>query len=263
MAIAKNSSGIKILCFDIELCPIEAYVWSLWDQNIGLNQIKVDSSVLSFAAKWVGDKKSEMVYADTFLQKNQRDDKAIIQKLWKLFDEADIILGQNSDSFDIKIANARFLQHGLPPPRPYITIDTKKMAKSAFRFTSNKLEYMSDKLCTKYKKYSHKKFPGMSLWTEFLARNPEAQREMRVYNEFDVLSTEELYLLFRPWYKNHPNINLHKAERDLHHSCPSCGSKNLQRRGERHTLSQSFARFQCNDCHSWSSAGIKGLTRAK
>ena len=32
----------RILFFDIETAPMLGYMWSLWDQNLGLNQIKQD-----------------------------------------------------------------------------------------------------------------------------------------------------------------------------------------------------------------------------
>lgn len=45
---------MKVLLSDIETAPILASVWRIWDQNIGLNQIKADWHLLSFAAKWLG-----------------------------------------------------------------------------------------------------------------------------------------------------------------------------------------------------------------
>lgn len=37
---------------------------------------------------------------------------------------------------------------------------------------------MTDKLCVKYKKLNHSKFPGMELWRECLKGNSEAWTEM-------------------------------------------------------------------------------------
>ena len=49
--------GIKILTIDIETRPSLAYVWGLWDQNVGLNQVEEFGTVISWAAKWHGEKK--------------------------------------------------------------------------------------------------------------------------------------------------------------------------------------------------------------
>ena len=84
----------KVLLLDIETSPLVSFTWGLFDQNIGLNQIKDDWSVLSWAAKWYGEKK--MMYQDVRHQKNKRDDKAMLAGIWHLLDEADIVVGQNS-----------------------------------------------------------------------------------------------------------------------------------------------------------------------
>ena len=47
----------KILVLDIETKPALAYVWGLFDQNIGLNQIVEVGSVICFAAKWYDERK--------------------------------------------------------------------------------------------------------------------------------------------------------------------------------------------------------------
>ena len=156
-----------------------------------------------------------MIYEDVRGQRNKRDDSKIIKGIWKLMDEADIIVGQNSKSFDIKKLNARFVINGMQPPTPYRQLDTKVMAKKAFGFTSNKLEYMADKLCTKYKKLKHKNFIGHELWSECLKGNLKAWVEMEKYNKHDVLALEELYdkllawdnsINFNTYHKMHDNI---------------------------------------------------------
>ena len=47
----------RILMIDIETAPIQAYVWGIWDQNVGINQIIEPGYTLCFAAKWVGEHK--------------------------------------------------------------------------------------------------------------------------------------------------------------------------------------------------------------
>ena len=45
----------KILYFDIETLPIEAYVWDTFQVNIPAEAIKRDWCVLSWAAQWEGE----------------------------------------------------------------------------------------------------------------------------------------------------------------------------------------------------------------
>jgi hypothetical protein len=234
----------KILVFDIETAPLEALVWSIWDQNIPLSRIKKDWCVLAWAAKWLGDDPNKTVYYDTFNQKDQRDDKKILEKIWELLDEADYVLGHNSDSFDIKKLNARFIQHGMNPPSSYKKFDTKKLAKKHFAFTSNKLEYITDKLCSKYKKLSHSKFPGNALWDEFLKRNKEAQKEMEIYNKYDVLSLEEAFLKILPW----ESANLFEQYYDSDIDICTCGSIDFKKNGFFYTQVSKFQRYTCKSC---------------
>lgn len=232
----------KVLFLDIETAPIEAHVWSLWENNVSLNQIVSDWSVLSWAAKWQGSK--TVIYEDVSKQRNKRDDKKILKQIWKLMDEADLIVGQNSKQFDVKKLNARFIINGMQPPSTYRQLDTKIMAKKAFGFTSNKLEYMADKLCTKYKKLKHKEFAGHEMWTECLKGNPKAWKEMEKYNKHDVLALEELYNKLLAW-DNTINFNVYHKN---HSSICSCGSPNIIKKGVQYTNGGSYDRFKCTNC---------------
>ena len=239
---SKKEDAPRILLLDIETAPILANVWSIWQQNVGLNQIEKDWHILSWSAKWYGE--DEVFYQDQRKAKNIEDDKKLMEGIWKLMDEADIIVGQNSKSFDIKKLNARFILNGMKPPSSFRQIDTKLLAKRHFGFTSNKLEYMTDKLCTKYKKLSHGKFPGFSLWKECLAGNMEAWDEMEQYNRYDVLSLEELYEKLLPW---DDSINFSVYFED--DRC-SCGSTNFKKAGFYYTNASKFQNYKCADCGS-------------
>ena len=98
--LPKEQKGPKILFIDIELKPILAQVWALWDQNVGLNQIQEDWSILSYCAKWKGS--DEVIYEDLQGSEDFEDDSKLLSNLWKLLNEADIVVGQNSKRFDVK-----------------------------------------------------------------------------------------------------------------------------------------------------------------
>lgn len=184
----------KVLILDIETAPMMGYIWGLFDQNIPLNMLVRDWFILSWTAKWLGE--DRVMYKDQRGKKGAalENDKALLQPLWKLMDEADIILGQNSTAFDIKKLNSRFLANNMGVPSEYKKIDTFQLAKKHFNFTSNKLEYMSKKFNTRYKKQDHEEFSGFKLWDECMKGNKKAWTSMERYNNFDVLATEELFL---------------------------------------------------------------------
>lgn len=241
----------KVLVFDIETSPIIAHVWSIWEQNVGLNQIQSDWHVMAWAAKWFTGKDGtvygphdRMMYMDQRKVKNKEDDSKLLAGIWQLLDQADIIITQNGDSFDVKRLNARFILNGMKPPSSYRSIDTKKIAKRKFGFTSNRLEYMTHKLNKKYKKLKHAKFQGHELWTECLKDNKEAWNEMEQYNKYDVLSLEELYINFQPW-DNTVNFNVY-SER-LENVC-KCGSKSVKLNGHSFLSSGKYRRYKCTDC---------------
>lgn len=235
---------LKVLVFDIETAPILGHVWGLFDQNIALNQIQSDWHVLSWSAKWLYDAPENVMYADQRKAKNIEDDSKILKQIWKLLDEADVVITQNGKSFDVKKLNARFLHHGFPPPSSYRHIDTKIIAKRHFAFTSNKLEYMTDKFCVKYKKLKHAKFSGFELWKQCLAGNLEAWKEMETYNKYDVLSLEELYLIFQPWDNS---INFNVYHESPVHTC-NCGSTEFSKNGFKYTNTGKFHRLICDNC---------------
>jgi hypothetical protein len=243
-----KDSEPRTLVLDIETKPILAYVWGLFDQTIGIDFIKEDWNLLSYAAKWVG--KPKMFYKDTGGRGVAKvsDDSALLKDLWHLLDEADVVVGQNLRSFDVKKIGARLIQAGYGPYSPIKTVDTMRAAKKHAAFTSNKLAFLSDKLTTT-KKSEHRKFPGFSLWLGCMADDPSAWREIARYNKKDVLATEELYLRLRPWMGEHPNVAAFSLRDDV--VCPKCSSPRLQARGYAVTQTGRYVRYQCQDCAGW------------
>jgi hypothetical protein len=240
-----SKKGPKILFLDIETAPILADVWQLFDNNVSLNQIVNDWSILAWAAKWRGQKK--IFYQDTGNQKNVRNDKKILPKLWKLMEEADIIVGQNSKRFDVPKINARFIINqtfGHSIPTGYRQHDTMLMAKSKYSFTSFKLEYMAKALGLKNQKMVNRKFNGHDLWRECLNGNKKAWKEMRKYNPIDLKTTEELYEIL---LSNDSFINFNSFYDDNENRC-SCGSFVLRKFGFRYTNTGKFQDYKCQTC---------------
>lgn len=257
----------NILILDVETAPILGYVWQLWENNLGLNQIERDWFILSWSAKWLesADKKivfgphRKVMYRDQRNKKNMEDDSKILKEIWELMDAADIILTQNGKRFDSKRLNARFVLNGMKPPSPYKHIDTNQIARQKFGFTSNKLEYMTNKLCKKYKKSKHAKFSGFELWRECLANNLEAWKEMEKYNKYDVLSLEELFHVLSPWDSS-VNFNLYH---DLEQHICNCGSTEVVARGYSYTAQGKYQRYVCKSCGAWSKSAENLFTKEK
>lgn len=239
----------RVLVIDIETAPIEGYVWGIWEQNVGLEQIKTEWSILSYCAKWLKEPKLIFDHTGGRGAKKVRDDRKLLKGLWALLDEADIVVAQNGQKFDVKKINSRLIVNGHKPYSPIRIVDTLLVAKKHFGFTSNKLAWQSMYL-TDTPKSEHKKFPGFELWKECLADNPAAWREMKKYNCIDVVATEKVYLTQLPWIKSHPNRAAYMPQ--LGPRCPKCESHRLQRRGFEVTQQSKFVRLHCQECGGWS-----------
>lgn len=245
----KQPLAANVLFLDIETAPLEAYVWGLWKQNVGLKFIKADFTILSFSMAWLNDDKVYHFNTGGKGVDKVRDDRFLCEVLWHALDKADIVVVQNGKSFDIPKINTRMFGYGMGPYSPIKIVDTKLVAKKHFGFSSNALAYMTDRYCT-VKKREHEKFPGFELWLAMLRDDPEGWKECRLYNDDDVASMKELYLKMLPWIEGHPNVAAYENHHDV--ACPKCGSKHVVKRGIARTQTQQYQRYQCADCGGWS-----------
>lgn len=238
----------RILLCDLETAPNAGYAWGKWEQNI--LSFTQEWYILCFAYKWLGKKKVHAHALPDFRGYKPRteDDSEVVKKLWDVFDEADIIVAHNGDRFDIKKSNARFIFHDMPPPSPYKTVDTLKVAKQKFQFTSNKLDDLGDYLNVGRKIRTG----GFDLWLDCMAGEQKAWKKMVEYNKQDVRLLERVYLKMRPWMTNHPNRNTYTYDQ----ACPSCGSKNLTFEGHTHSQVKRMESFRCDDCGAWSKGNL-------
>lgn len=251
-------TGPKLGLIDIETAPLDANVWGLFDQTVGLNQIRTEWSILSYTLKPLGGPRSSIVYSDT--SGSPRDDSAIAAELWHIMNDYDFLIAQNGKRFDMRKIRARLIMHDFPPHSPVTCIDTMLMARQVAAFTSNKLEWLSTYL-SKVKKRNHKDFPGFELWTQCLEDNPKAWRSMRLYNIDDVLSMEEVYLRLRPWVSGHPNLAIYSEESVL--ACPRCASTDVVQDGFKYTNVSKYKRYRCNSCGGWSHDRYTVNTKSK
>jgi hypothetical protein len=223
---------------DIEIAPTLATVWGLFNQNIAINQITGNSYVLSWAAKWYGE--DEIYYSSLRMTSS----KNMIKEIYKMVEQADVIVGYNLDSFDMKVLNKEFVLLGLDPPSSYRTVDLLKTVRKRFRFTSNKLDFVVQQLGLG-KKVKH---PGHELWLNCMNKSSSEYESswdlMEEYNVGDVDLTEKLYDKLKGWIPNHPN---HSAFNNSH-CCPNCGSTNLRNKGKYLSNSLVYNRWKCKDC---------------
>lgn len=237
----------RILIFDVETTPTLGYTWGKWQQNV-LDFIE-GSHLLCFAYRWLGEDDITIVSQRQFkrnYRRNRRDDVRVVQEMWNLFDEADIVIAHNGDRFDITKVQGRFAVHGMPKPSPFFTVDTMKVAKRQWRLHSNSLNDLGKTLGLGVK-LQH---TGIDLWFRCMAGEDEAWDMMEAYNIQDVELLTELYLFMRNngWITNHPPINTISGE---FHSCPTCGETDgtkLKSRGYAYTTAFTYRQYRCDSC---------------
>lgn len=235
----------KVLIYDIETSPNLGFIWGKYEQNV----IEYDREwyMLCFAYKWLGDRTVKAVGLPDFktYKKDQEDDKELVAALYALFDEADVVIAHNGDSFDQKKAHARFVYHNMTPPAPYKQIDTKKVAKRYFNFNSNKLDDLGE-----YLKLGRKvDTGGFELWKGCMNGDKKAWNKMLKYNKQDVNLLEKVYLRMLPWIQNHPSLALME---DRPEACPRCKSTKIRREGSRtYRKTGTVQRYRCTNCGGW------------
>jgi hypothetical protein len=238
----KVLKGVKIVLFDIETAPIKTYTWSKWQTPISDNQIIDDWFILSWSAKELFDNKTyHMVLTPEEVKDG--DDKRITEGLWKVFDEADILIAHNLKKFDKKKANTRFLKHNLYLPSSYKDIDTLIEARKNFAITSNRLDYLAQFFGIEGKQDTPK-----GLWNDCMEGDEEALTMMWKYCNQDVKVLEDVYLRLRPYMTSHPNINLFIGSTEP--KCKACGSSDLKQINDYYTTVQIYEGFRCGHCGS-------------
>jgi DNA polymerase elongation subunit (family B) len=229
-------TGPKILTLDIETRPAQVYVWDIFKPFVSIDQVIEPGGLLSFAAKWHGEKKVHF-YSDW-----EHGHEAMVRAAWELLNEADIVVTYNGDNFDILHLNREFSLLELGPHAPFRSVDLYKVVKKQERHLSHKLAWV-----TQVKMLSGKVDPGgFKTWLGVLADDPKAQAQMKRYNIQDVRTTEELFDNMLPFIKM-PHVALYGEEMDGGLTCP-LGHTRFQKRGYRLTNTRRYQRYQCQDC---------------
>ena len=239
----------KILFFDIETSHSLAAIFSLFnDSGIPHSSVITEWAIISIAYKFQGDKKTTVLMSD--LGKNRSviseiDDRRILEKFSKVLNEADVVVGHNSDRFDLKKINTRLIRHKLGPIKPNIKkVDTLKIAKRNFAFMSNRLDYIS-----KYLGYGGKMSTPNGLWIKVLMGDKKAVKIMGEYNARDVEELENVYNELID-YDLLASVKVEDPNRPC---CRECGSKNnIVSRKKASAVTGLFAtQYQCYDCNKY------------
>ncbi len=234
-----KKSNNKRLFFDIETSYNIGSFWEAgYDKKVPYTNIIKERAIICICYKWEGDSK---IYYLTW-DKDQCD-KKMLTDFMKVMNEADEIVGQNSDRFDIPWVRTRCLIHGISMFPTYATLDTLKIARSKFKFNSNTLDYMS-----KIMGFKGKLPTSYDLWDRIiLNKEKKALDYMVKYCQADVKKLEQVFNKLKPYIVSKVHFGALKGEEKT--SCPECSSNNTKISKTRiSALGTKKIQMQCNDC---------------
>lgn len=252
------SNHPRIISFDIEVSPALGYFYPP-TYEASILKVKDRQHLMSFAWQLVGEKKITSHNLSEYPSYNQyrTDDSMLVEELHKVMSSADILLGQNSDQFDVRLANYFFILNDLEPIPPMKYIDTKKIAKRYFRFMNNTLDNLGEELGFGGKT----KITYKDLWVDaYLHGDKRAWRLLDIYCRNDVDKTTKIYLKMRAFMHSHPSLARISGE---YNSCPRCGGYSFRIKAYRTTNTLRYHQYQCNECLGYFSdrMSIKGDTK--
>lgn len=230
----------KILFIDIESLPNICYAYDLFSYK-SYKMIKQEKTIISFAWKWMDEKHTNVVTA-----KVPYKDADVCKVINEQLAKADYVVAHYGDKFDLKFIRSRTLLNGLIATSPTATIDTYKLAKKYFNFNANRLDYLG-----KLFGLGEKIPTTFELWAKCAEGNKKAIKQMAEYNKQDVVLLEKVFKWMLPHVDAKINYNLFNEHDE--HSCPTCGSMQLQKRGTIVNKVTKRQRMMCMKCGSWHS----------
>lgn len=210
----------KILIYDIETTRVKAWVWWSGKQFVSGDSLIDEPKIITIAYKWLGEDDITVLTWDEKLS-----DKQLLEKFLKVYNSADMVIGQNNDRFDNRWVNARAMKYGLDVNTFVRSFDIMRETKRLFRLPSYSMKYITNYLGIQTK-LEHE---GIKMWEKIQTGTPEEQKEylqkMVEYNRQDIVAAEDMYLTLRKYmgHKTHFGV-LNGQER---FTCPNCGGKNV------------------------------------
>jgi hypothetical protein len=229
---------IRRLFWDVETSPNIVFAWRAgYKLNISHDSIIHERKIICIGYKWEGDDKVTVLRWS-----KDQDDKAMLETFLKVANEADEMVHQNGDQFDLPWFRTRCLFHGLQCMPDYKTADTLQWARRKFYFNSNKLDYIAS-----YLGLGKKIKTEYDLWKDIvLNKCPEAMEKMTTYCGHDVVLLEKVWNKLRLYVQPKTHVGV-LAGRDKW-TCPHCGSENVSKSKTKVTAAGTVQhQMRCNE----------------
>ena len=142
-----TSKHPRILFYDLETKPLQAWVWSTGKQVVRHGQLVNKHSrygIICVTYCWNDGKPAKSI---DWGYEEQNTDK-LVEEFDKIIKQADHIIGKNNKRFDDKMLNAARMFAGLPAMPEWVryTDDLEQQMRKYFRLPSQSLDYISSQL---------------------------------------------------------------------------------------------------------------------
>lgn len=217
---ANTQPSIKRLFVDLETSPNVVLSWRIgYKINISHDNILKERKIICIGYKWEHEDKVHVISWD----KNQ-DERAMLKKFSKVANEADELIGHNSDSFDFPWLRTRMLVLGFDPIPQWKTCDTLQWARKYYYFNSNKLDYLGEILG-----FGKKIKTEFDLWKAVVLDNDRgALARMMRYCARDIDLLVKVFTKLKPCTKPKSHVGVMNGQPRW--SCPETGSLNVRRK---------------------------------
>jgi hypothetical protein len=246
----------KILFYDIETTPLQAWIWRPGKQVVRPGQLVEGSSrhdVICIAYEWM----HTGVKGCLDWGYKQQNSKKMIQKFTELCDEADIIIGKNNKRFDDKHVNSLRLFHGLEGRPDLLTKvdDLETQMRRHFALASYGLDYFSAELG-----YGGKDNMCFQDWIDIVEKTKNGKKAFKKMCKYCVKDVSDTVRIWKHCEKHMtPKYNHSAAVGDL--VCATCGSDKVIKNGTRMQGTVRYQNYFCKEHGGY--AGKKTINSKK
>lgn len=283
----------KILIYDIETLPLSADLFQLGKQFIGHKQLlphRDSYDIITIQYMWSDDTEVKNLH---WIGKD-KDSSKLIKAFDKVVSKADIVIGKNSDRFDMKHVNTLRMLHNLPALptwfQPSARDDVEKQMRKHFFLPSYSLDYIAKLLLgsgkdtmefadwLKIRNYKEAldlkkeikdikslnaacKYWYGEKYCEVVRLGKESQDKMIHYGNKDVLDTLMVWNRIKDYCQPKLNVGRFKGHQDGNYlRCKHCGSEDIYKNGLDNRQATPKQRFNCRSCKKHAGSGTISKT---
>jgi hypothetical protein len=205
---------MRRLFIDIETSPNLVMSWRVgYKIKIDYSNIIRERQIICICWKFENEKTIKFLTWD-----KDQDDKKMVEMIVPVLDQADEIVGQNIERFDIRWIRTRAVFHHIVTNSHWKIVDTLKFARRNMYFNSNRLDYLG-----KYFGVGGKIKTEFDLWKDIVLKNDRKKlKRMVTYCKRDVTLLENVYHRLADHMPAHTHVGVLNDNGKW--TCAKCGS---------------------------------------